>query len=232
MSIIKDFLKLNNSLPINRESHTGNTQSALSEIFQEDVNISIWQRKLNSKIMLAANNILQTYSHLEISEVIRHKDVNNILDSKIELNNDVSELSKDISELVYIFCSLFNLDRVGLRLKILDHAMCPRFHVDRVPCRMITTYHGVATEWIPHNLVDRRKLGAVSHGKLDEDTGIFKNLKDIEQLKEGHVGLLKGECWEGNQGAGLVHRSPKLENKAQRRLMLTLDFIDDALLNF
>ena len=34
------------------------------------------------------------------------------------------------------------------------------------------------------------------------------------------MGLLKGECWEGNQGAGLVHRSPKLENKAQRRLML------------
>ena len=43
---------------------------------------------------------------------------------------------------------------------------------------------------IPHNLVDRSKLGAVSHGKLDEDTGIFKNLKDIEQLKEGH-GLTK-----------------------------------------
>ena len=98
-------------------------------------------------------------------------------------------LSKDISELVYIFCSLFNIDRVGLRLKILDHAMCPSFHVDRLPCRLITTYHGVASEWIPHNLVDRDKLGAVSHGKLDEESGIYKNILDIEHLKEGHVGL-------------------------------------------
>ncbi|MCZ8485672.1 DUF1826 domain-containing protein [Vibrio lentus] len=23
--------------------------------------------------------------------------------------------------------------------------MCPRFHFDQVPCRLVTTYHGVAT---------------------------------------------------------------------------------------
>lgn len=35
-----------------------------------------------------------------------------------------------------------------------------------------------------------------------------------------------------NEVAGLVHRSPKVEDNEQRRLMLTLDFIDDAQLNF
>ena len=34
---------------------------------------------------------------------------------------------------------------------------------------------------------------------------------------------LKGELWEGNETAGLVHRSPALA-KDERRLLLTLDF--------
>ena len=232
MNLIKSCFKLKNSASLNRSSFKGNTTSALSEIYQEEVNIAIWQRKLSSKIMLASNNILQTYPFLEISEVINPKDVIEMLDSKIGTSKDNIYLSSDISDLVNIFCDLFKLDRVGFRLKILDHAMCPRFHVDRVPCRLITTYHGIATEWLPHCKVDRSKLGVASHGKIDEETGIFKTHKDIEQLDVGHVGLLKGESWEKNEGAGLVHRSPKVENNDQRRLMLTLDFIDDAQLNF
>jgi len=232
MNLIKSCFKPKNSASLNRSSFTGNTTSALFEIYQEEVNIAIWQRKLSSKIMLASNNILQTYPFLEISEVINPKDVIEMLDSKIGTSKDNIYLSSDISDLVNIFCDLFKLDRVGFRLKILDHAMCPRFHVDRVPCRLITTYHGIATEWLPHCKVDRSKLGVASHGKIDEETGIFKTHKDIEQLDVGHVGLLKGESWEKNEGAGLVHRSPKVENNDQRRLMLTLDFIDDAQLNF
>lgn len=232
MNLIKSCFKPKNSASLNRSSFKGNTTSALSEIYQEEVNIAIWQRKLSSKIMLASNNILQTYPFLEISEVINPKDVIEMLDSKIGTSKDNIYLSSDISDLVNIFCDLFKLDCVGFRLKILDHAMCPRFHVDRVPCRLITTYHGIATEWLPHCKVDRSKLGVASHGKIDEETGIFKTHKDIEQLDVGHVGLLKGESWEKNEGAGLVHRSPKVENNDQRRLMLTLDFIDDAQLNF
>ena len=232
MNIIKSCFKPQNSASLNRLSFKGKTSSSLAEIYQEEVNIAIWQRKVSSKITLASNNILQTYPYLEISEVVKPKNVIEVLDSKIGTSKDSIYLSKDISDLVNIFCDLFNLDQVGFRLKILDHAMCPRFHVDRVPCRLITTYHGIATEWLPHCKVDRSKLGVVSHGKIDEETGIFKTHKDIEQLDVGHVGLLKGESWEKNEGAGLVHRSPNVENNDQRRLMLTLDFIDDAQLNF
>jgi len=37
------------------------------------------------------------------------------------------------------------------------------------------------------------------------------------------VALLKGELWEGNEKAGLVHRSPAVPAD-HRRLLLTLDF--------
>lgn len=56
--------------------------------------------------------------------------------------------------MVDMFCCLFELKRAGLRLTVLDRAMCPRFHVDRVPCRLVTTYLGAATEWLPHTVAD------------------------------------------------------------------------------
>ncbi len=48
---------------------------------------------------------------------------------------------------------------------------------------------------------------------------------DIENLQSGQVALLKGERWQGNEGArlGLVNRSPGL-NGAECRLFLSLDF--------
>ena len=104
--------------------------------------------------------------------------------------------------------------------------MCPRFHVDWVPCRLITTYLGVATEWLPHNDADRSKLGTGNMGKPDELSDLFDSSSAIKQLNCGDIALLKGEIWENNEGAGLIHRSPQLSG-GSRRLLLTIDFIND-----
>ena len=48
---------------------------------------------------------------------------------------------------------------------------------------------------------------------------------DIKQLETGHVALLKGESWQGNEGAGIVHRSPHSDSN-YRRLYLTIDFVE------
>ena len=58
----------------------------------------------------------------------------------------------------------------------------------------------------------------------DEVSGLFQSETDIENLQSGQVALLKGERWDGNEGAGLVHRSPRL-NKDERLLLLSLDFV-------
>jgi hypothetical protein len=36
--------------------------------------------------------------------------------------------------------------------------------------------------------------------------------------------LLKGSKWHGNEGHGLIHRSPALK-EGERRLILTLDWL-------
>ena len=43
----------------------------------------------------------------------------------------------------------------------------------------------------------------------DEVSGLFQSETDIENLQSGQVALLKGERWEGNEGAGTGSSFPK-----------------------
>ena len=43
-----------------------------------------------------------------------------------------------------------------------------------------------------------------------------------------YVALLKGESWKGNNGSGLVHRSPH-DKKEYKRLYVTIDFLETYL---
>ena len=204
----------------------GSQLEVLTNIYQEHLNIAIWQRSLAHALIEAADSILDTNPTLQASLVVTPQDANAAVLKALGPTPMAVTLSEDIAQLVDMFCCLFDLRRTGLRLTALDRAMCPRFHVDKVPCRLITTYQGVATEWLPHHAADRSKLGLGNKGKPDEESGLFNRASDIQQLCRGDVALLKGESWQGNQGAGLIHRSPQLPDQT-RRLLLTLDFMDN-----
>ena len=111
-----------------------------------------------------------------------------------------------------------------MKLTALDQVMCPRFHVDNVPCRLVTSYCGQGTQWLPDNAVDRTKLGRGNNGLPDERSGVYRITEDIQELAAGDVALFKGARWEGNEHRGLVHRS-STPKAGQTRLLLTLDFV-------
>jgi hypothetical protein len=211
---------------LQRHSMVGEQADIFSSIYQQETNIVIWQRSLSNRLLQSAETILNTKPSLEISMVLSPRNAFENLLKALGPSQEFELLIEDIAQLVEMFCNLFDRKRVILKLTALDRAMCPRFHVDRVPCRMITTYQGVATEWLPHHLADRSKLGTGNRGKPDELSGLFDSSLDIKQLNCGDIALLKGEIWENNEGAGLIHRSPQL-SEGTRRLLLTIDFIDD-----
>ncbi|WP_024604110.1 MULTISPECIES: DUF1826 domain-containing protein [unclassified Pseudoalteromonas] len=202
--------------------------NVLPQIYNQDTNIVIWKRDLEQTLTKAVNALIATSALKPIELAVSPNDAFDQLITalKAEDNNrdEVNTLCEDIALLVEMFCCLFDLKRAGLRLKILDKPMCPRFHVDKIPCRLVTTYQGVATQWLNHSDVNRSKLGTGNLGKPDEESGLFENLSNINQLQQGDVALLKGEYWDDNEGAGLVHRSPPVAANEQR-LLLTLDFI-------
>lgn len=194
----------------------------LSDIYQEQINIAIWQRKLSEPLQRSVQDFLLANSSFQTAITVSPKSALSSVCKAFGTTGQF-QLSQDIAELVDMFCCLFDLKRAGLRLAILSRAMCPRFHVDKVPCRLVTTYQGVGSEWLPHQVVNRKKIGAGSGGKPDVESGLFDNPNDIFRLDCGDVGLLKGELWEGNENSGLVHRSPDLTAEG-KRLLLTLDF--------
>lgn len=202
----------------------GDDPKILADIYQEEINIAIWRRTTGERLKDAVDGFLaanpQFEAAMSVSPDSAHAKV-----SEATSGTASTELADNVAELVSMFCYLFGLKRAGLRLATLNRAMCPRFHVDRVPCRLVTTYHGVATEWLPHQSVDRSKLGPGSNGQSDPDSGLFANQSDIQQLTCGDVALLKGELWTENEGAGLVHRSPAVP-PGENRLLLTLDVSD------
>ena len=208
-----------------RRTAIGSRLSILSDIHNEEINIAIWQRDLSKEISLAAGLILDLKPNLQFLVSVTPDKAHEILSEILGAEANFQPLITDAAGLVGMFCRLFDIERIGLRLIGLSHAMCPRFHVDNVPCRLLTTYHGRSTEWLNHSSVDRSKLGLGNGGVSDDESGLFSNLSEINELREGEVALLKGECWEGNKnkGAGLVHRSPCLES-GESRLLLSLDF--------
>lgn len=208
--------------------------TVLTEIYQDTVNMAVWQRELSGSLKTSAEDLIRDNHRFAASVIINSERASDSIRETLGATSDhpsLLELSNDMAELVDMFSCLFELKQVGVRIAVLDHAMCPKFHVDRVICRLITTYHGVATEWLAHEHVDRDKLGATPANGTDQYTaGLFKNQNDIQQLATGDIALLKGESWQGNEDAGLVHRSPNPNDPKKKnnepRLVLTLDMIE------
>ncbi|MBJ7552155.1 DUF1826 domain-containing protein [Marinomonas ostreistagni] len=196
--------------------------SGLAGIYQDDVNLMVWQRNLDTETEQSVAAVLQTDRPISLNQIVTPENVSQSLERGLPQVEGRDALIRDIALLVDAYCCLFDLETAGLRLTQVDRAMCPRFHVDQVPCRLITTFAGPATQWLEESSLNRSKLGRGSNGQPDSSSGLIQANANIQQIMVGDVALLKGERWEGNEGRGIVHRSPSVE-QGQQRLLLTLD---------
>jgi hypothetical protein len=208
-----------------RVSSQSTLANTLTDIYLDDVNLAIWQYSLNDGITRCVESlIIQQPRFSTMMNLTPNNAYEHLADCLVGVN-EKHLLCEHITLIVDMFCTLFDLKETGLRLKLIDKPMCPRFHVDRVPCRLVTTLHGPATQWLQHSAVNRDKLGAGNNGLADECSGLINPDSIVEQLACGDIALLKGENWFNNHRAGLVHRSPTTAAN-EMRLLLTLDFIN------
>ncbi|NQD93833.1 DUF1826 domain-containing protein [Pseudomonas sp. CrR25] len=209
--------------PIHRPRQVmGEQLQVFTEVLREEVNLVVWQRRLEPAVAAFATALLargeplaQTIS-LELADADAEPALAGLLDDYRELPGQLAFLA-DVAWLVRAYACLLDARCIGLRLRALDTAMCPRFHVDQVPLRLVTSYAGSGSQWL--------REGGLARACLSQDGAAPPLPEAIEQLGTGHVALLKGERWLGNQGRGLIHRSPQLA-PGQRRLLLTLDWLE------
>lgn len=125
-----------------------------------------------------------------------------------------TRFAADVSLLAQLFADILGLGRVHARLEAMAGPACRLVHADHVGLRLLCTYAGPGTEWVPDGAVDRRRLGNNAAAVTDRAA--------IRRLPRFAVALLKGEAWRRNAGRGVAHRSPEA-SAARPRLLLCID---------
>lgn len=121
-------------------------------------------------------------------------------------------LAADLAWLMELYGDLLGCPAIGLRLEVLDRAMCPGWHVDHTGIRLLCSYRGPGTEWLDDRGIDRDRLGAATTGRSPSGAA-----------GTGDICLLKGSAWQGNQGRGVIHRSPMPAAGTGPRVLVALD---------
>ncbi|MDU0353735.1 DUF1826 domain-containing protein [Paraglaciecola aquimarina] len=207
-----------------RRSACAHEASILTDIYDESVNLAVWQRHLSRQVTADVSGFIKTANHLDRSAFIRAQHIEDDVRDELKRTSLGDDFISNTSELVDMFCTLFDLEQVGFRIRLLDLPMCPRSHIDRVPCRLVTTFSGQGTQWLESDSIDRSKLGHGSQGLDDSVSGLYSTEASIRSMTTGDVALLKGSAWIGNEASAIVHRSPPYIT-GEKRLLLTLDFL-------
>ncbi len=125
-------------------------------------------------------------------------------------------LQADLEVLARHFAGVLDAPALVASFGLVDHDMCRKFHADLVGVRLLSTYDGPGTEWVPEPALHRAGTSLPQRLTVLDPAA-------VQQLEPGWVGLLKGDAWPGNRGHGVVHRSPPVAARGLRRVLLKLD---------
>ncbi len=186
----------------------------LSEIHRKQKNIAICEREVadisnEAKSLLDLNFQLKcTGSKPEILEA---------LSARLEEQSCKAPLlGADIDGLLSIFQKIASADSMRFGLFVVQSDMCSRFHSDVNDLRMLCTYSGQGTLWLPNEAVNHR-----AHWSGKDNDEIVAKPKLIQRANAGDVLILKGALYP--EAEAVIHRSPGIGDTNEKRLLLRVD---------
>ena len=105
------------------------------------------------------------------------------------------------------FMHIMKAPYMRLRLDVISHNACSRFHIDALTARLICTFRGTGTQY------------GLANAAGDPET--------VHSVRTGAAIVLRGKRWLTKAKVDLVHRSPPIQGTGQTRLVLVLDPISD-----
>ncbi|MFT4761959.1 MAG: hypothetical protein ACI9XO_001048 [Paraglaciecola sp.] len=177
-------------------------------------NIAIYERDiyfLKSELNLLAQQAIECRASGTIEEIL------SVL--KAYFDNNLSEcpsVLKDISEVLGLFNRTTQASSFRLLFSKVNTNMCRKFHTDINNLRLLCTYAGPGTLWVPDEAIDDRALRR--NGKNHE---IVRDEQQIQQVQTGDVAILKGALYPDAQP--ILHRSPTIEETGETRILLRID---------
>lgn len=198
----------------------------LGQIFEKNKSVAVWQRPVVDEITNYFDAVFKTLG-MGIRGVFSIASLQGDMASSLPNGIGKQAVIDDIYLLSDMLTTLFDCEHVGVRLVPLNSAMCPRFHVDNIPVRLVSTYLGSGTQWLPQEsaseLLPKNTSASPRQSRLGQAHNDNSNQeKHIRQMNTFDVGLLKGKAWQGHEDFAAVHRSCAV-NQGDKRVLLTLD---------
>lgn len=198
---------------------TGTQPEVLHTIHLQEKNIAIYQRDTSH-----LQNDLQTC----MQEKITFNQSGTIQEIQTALENKFptcQELIADIVNLLEIFGQISDSSKFKIALLTVNNNMCRKFHTDVNELRLLCSYAGQGTVWLPEEAINRNGL----NGRGNNQT-IVKDETLIQKVQTGDVAILKGAVYPKDGTNAVVHRSPTIEETGENRLLLRVD--TDKFLSF
>ena len=143
--------------------------NSLKDFADSKDQLGIFKRKVFKDADFFFQELMQI--KVSITGQVRKKssiqDIRDILENEIPTEIQCYPFYKswiiDMSKVSKLFCDIQGTDEIGFWLG--SQRGCHRYHIDAVPLRLLVTYAGKGTEWLPDEAAD---LGAFSNGEPNE----------------------------------------------------------------
>jgi len=199
----------------------GQQEDVLFDIRETSKNIAIFQRDLVAlqeeldQIMPKVVEFRATGPVEEITSALQQHFDNH--------HGYCPNLLEDILQQLHRFQKVSGAGSFKILFTIVDTNMCRRFHTDLNSIRLLCTYVGQGTMWLPDEIVNQNAF--IKRGNNEQ---IVLDKSQIQQVGTGDVIILKGALYP--DANPIVHRSPTIEEYGESRLLLRIDTND--FLNF
>merc|ERR1719221_980072 len=104
-------------------------------------------------------------------------------------------------------------EMLEVKLEIMGHYVCSRWHQDNYTCRGIITYNGLGTVYALNDNVDFFELKHCGNNDC-----IIRDVSQVLSVDAADVFFIKGKLWP-NAVNGLVHKSPEKRFHADGAIM-------------
>lgn len=207
--------------------HLTTSREGLAAVHRDEVNIAIWRRwvseskrrSLERWARTAAERVSATIDAERFSAALVFPALTTFAEAKGR-----EWLACDIDDLVRLFAELTGNERFNASFGGVHTDRCRKFHIDYVRMRLVTTYAGPGTEWLPNHALHRDILREPPECYREANAAIVKDGRLVRRARAGDVVVMKGEL--AIPGGAAVHRSPPIESSGHSRLMLTLTTIE------
>lgn len=201
----------------------GSDENVLQDIHLASKNIAVYQRNVESlskelELSQIAAQPIECRASGTVAEILAI--LNDYFGTHL---SECPLLLNDISNYLRLFKKTTESSFFRLLLTVVSTNMCRKFHTDVNDLRLLCTYIGPGTLWLPDETVNFKALQR--RGEYQEIVG---DQGQIQQVRTGDVVILKGALYP--DANPVLHRSPAIEKHGEKRLLLRID--TNEFLNF